>query len=229
MAKSKGNKNILKTGTFLGSFVLSAFFMVVGLSTVGFVPYYIDGTESPRVAQDRLAYGIGTIESGISLSNLPTLGEEISAPKSLPTRIIIPSVGINLPISNPNTTNVDALDEELKSAVARYPGSALAGENGNMLIFGHSSHLPVVYNQMYKAFNALPELKAGDMVTIESADYIYTYQVTEVRKTDATEEYIDLSAEGGAKLTLSTCDNFGAKTSRWVVEATLVASETRAN
>ena len=82
---------------------------------------------------------------------------------------------------------------------------------------------------MYKAFNALPELTAGDMVTIESSDYTYTYQVTSVRKTDATEEYIDLSADGGAKLTLSTCDNFGKKTSRWVVEATLVSSEMRAN
>lgn len=213
------------------SFVFSAFFMVVGFSTVGFVPYYIDGTEpdSASVSQSSIVYSVGAIESGVSLANLPVLGEEITAPKSVPTRIVIPSIGIDLPVANPNTTDVDALDHVLQSAVARYPGSALAGEKGNVLIFGHSSHLPVVYNQMYKAFNALPDLKAGDLITLESSDYTYTYQVTEVRKTDATEEYIDLSADDGAKLTLSTCDNFGAKTSRWVVEATLVSSEMRAN
>lgn len=210
----------VRRGPFLFTFGLMFVFSLSAANTVGFVPYYVDGTEPG--------------DDGVALWSLPQLGDEAdttsqqpaepTVPAFVPERITSHAIGLDLPVLNPSTTNVAALDEELKSGVVRYPGSAKPGEQGNVLIFGHSSHLPVVHNQMYRAFNNLPELAEGDFVTLEGGGYAYLYRVTEVRKTDANEEYIDLSAGGGKKLTLSTCDTFGAKSSRWVVEADFVSA-----
>jgi len=43
-----------------------------------------------------------------------------------------------------------------------------------------------------------------------------------VRLTTAQEELVDLSPRGGKRLTLSTCNSFGQKSERWVVEASFV-------
>jgi LPXTG-site transpeptidase (sortase) family protein len=216
---------------FTTVFVLAMLFSVTAADSVGFVPYYVDGTEpaSSSIASDApsgsLAYAVGDIEPGVALSSLPVLGTTASAvPAVLPTRIVAPSIGLDLPVANPTSTNVDTLDSVLTSAVARYPGSAELGQNGNVLIFGHSSHLPIVHNHFYQAFNGLPDLKAGAVISLVGNGLSYNYQVTTVRHTDATEEYVDLSTSNGALLTLSTCDTFGAKTARWVVQAKFIGT-----
>lgn len=229
MANTKNTFNIFKSLSFATAFAFSFFFMVVGASTVGFVPYYIDGTESPRMASAKAGYSVGSIQDSVFLNDLPMLGDEVitpdSTPVSQPVRIVAKSIDLDLPVANPNTTNVDALDKVLSSAVARYPGSAEAGQSGNVLIFGHSSHLPVVINHFYQAFNNLPDLKEGSIVSLIGENGLsYNYSVTEIRRTDATEEYIDLSSDGGKILTLSTCDTFGKKSARWVVEAKFIGT-----
>ena len=164
----------------------------------------------------------------VALNQLPLLGEvqaqETRAPIAEPTRLVIRSIALDLPVGNPSTTDVAALDALLSKQVVRYPTSGKLGEVGNVLIFGHSSHLPVVHNQLYKAFNGLPDLTEGTLIEVIGSGYTYTYQVTSIRKTDASEEVIDLTGKGKAKLTLSTCDTFGAKSSRWVVEADFVSA-----
>jgi LPXTG-site transpeptidase (sortase) family protein len=185
--------------------------------SVGFVPYYVDGTEPSR--------------SRLALSDLPELGEEVTpvaepeviAEGVLPTRIRINAIGLDLPLSNPATRDLEELDAVLKDGPARYVDSAKLGEKGNVLIFGHSSHLPVVHNQMYKAFNKIPELDAGDTISIEGGGKEYIYSVKSVTKVDAEEGIIDLSKEGN-KLTIVTCDTLTGKASRFVLEAELVGS-----
>ena len=194
--------------------------------SIGFVPNYIDGTEPvPRA-------------DSISLADLPPLGyppvsdtsvADATQPGILPERIQAPSIGLDLIVQNPSTKDVDALDTDLKKGPVRYVVSAALGEPGNMLIFAHSSHLPIVHNQMYRAFNRINELKAGDSITVSGGGTDYIYSVTNVRLTDANEEVIDLSTTNGTHLTLSTCDTFGKKSSRWVVEADLVGTVPSAN
>ena len=206
----------MKSGLSIRVFLFATFlFFAAGfsaLSSLGFVPYYVDGT-SPRYSR-------------VALAALPMLGDLIEAePRAvaiLPERIQISSVGIDLPIANPDSREAATLDEALKSAAVRYVDSARLNEKGNMLIFAHSSHLPIVHNQMYRAFNNLPDVKVGDPILVSGGGKTFTYTVTNVRKTDANEEFINLSPKNGTFLTLSTCDTFGKKSSRWVVEAELV-------
>ena len=131
------------------------------------------------------------------------------------------SIGLDLNIQNPATRDIGTLDEILKDGPARYVDSALLGEKGNVLIFAHSSRLPVVRNQMYKAFNRVAELKPGETITLSGGGREFLYTVKSVRRADAEEELISLAKDGN-KLTLVTCDTLTSKTSRFIVEAELV-------
>lgn len=142
-----------------------------------------------------------------------------------PTSIEIPSVGIKAEVHNPNSTDIAVLDEALLSGTVRYPTSAKLGTSGNVVIFGHSSYLPIVRNQAFKAFNGIQNLKKGDEIIVYSGTKAYVYAVEEVGEADASADAIPLAVRG-QKLTLSTCDSFGAKSDRFIVIADLV--ETRA-
>ena len=140
-----------------------------------------------------------------------------------PTKVEIPKIGLATTIENPSTTNIEALDALLLKGAVRYPTSAKLGENGNVVIFGHSSYLPIVRNQAYKAFNGIQKLAAGDVITVHSSIATYTYRVTSVTKESAESAGIPLSGTGRV-LTLATCDSFGEKSDRFVVVADFVES-----
>ncbi len=138
----------------------------------------------------------------------------------LPTRIEIPKVGINIEVRNPSSTDYKILDTELTKGAVRYPGSGYPGK-GNMLLFGHSTGYKVVRNQAYKAFNNIKTLVEGDSIFIQTATQTYEYRVTSVKKVNKYDTKISFEGTGDM-ITLSTCDSFGTKSDRYVVEATLV-------
>lgn len=140
-----------------------------------------------------------------------------------PVRINIPSLGLTATIANPTSTDVVTLDKLLLKGAVRYPTSAKLGENGNVVLFGHSSYLPIVGNQAYKTLNQIQKLKKGDTVTVYSAGTAYTYAVRTMEKKSASDGVIPLTVTGRV-LTLATCDSFGAKSDRFVVTADFVES-----
>ena len=94
-----------------------------------------------------------------------------------------------------------------------------------MLIFGHSSHLPVVHNQAFKAFNDIQKLEKGDPIFVVGKDKVYIYAVEKVEEANTASDAIALDVKG-AKLTLATCNNFGSKEDRFILTATLVKIDT---
>ena len=139
----------------------------------------------------------------------------------LPTRVIIDKIGVNDPVANPETRDVAVLDQALTVGVVRYPGSGGLTDNSNILFFGHSTNWQVVHNQAYKSFNRLAELNLGDLIKVQSAEMEYLYRVTSVGLVDKNKALIQF-ASGEKMITLSTCDTFGAKSDRFVVEAKFV-------
>ncbi len=152
-----------------------------------------------------------------SPDNSETAQSTVQTTLSKPSRIVVPSVGIDTVVLQPQSPAVDVLDQALQSGAVYYPGSGFI-EQGNMFIFGHSSRLPVVVNQAYKAFNDIEKTKIGDEIYIYSGGQKYTYVVERVYHADSESAFIDLS-RSGRRLTISTCDSFGKKTDRWVVDA----------
>ncbi|KND47560.1 MAG: hypothetical protein AB199_03960 [Parcubacteria bacterium C7867-004] len=140
-----------------------------------------------------------------------------------PIRVLIPEIKLDVSIKNPDSTSIKVLDEALNTGAVRYPTSAKLGAEGNVILFGHSSYLPVVNNEAYKAFNGIQDLKKGDEIIVYSDTKKYVYSVTQVAKADAESAAIPLT-KTGHMLTLATCDSFGKKTDRFVVVADLVGS-----
>lgn len=196
-------------GTF---FVLSTFLFVVD-----FVPEQptTEAQAQIRVASDAQVDPVGSEED----STKATVKESPT-----PTRVTIDAIGIDTPIIAPESTAFAVLDRALLLGAVLYPGSGALGENTNMLLFGHSSYLPVVHNKAYKAFNELGKLEMGDEIVIESLTHRYTYVVRSVSMESAQNVRITFDANKPT-ITLATCNNFGEKEDRWVVTATLVEKE----
>ena len=136
----------------------------------------------------------------------------------MPVRIVAKSIGLDKTVANPDSTDVEVLDAALLKGAVRYPGSASLGVDGTVLLFGHSSYLPIVHNQNYKTFDGIQKLRAGEVVSVYSATREYRYTVTNVRLANATEDVVQLPSNGKF-LTLVTCNSFGTKSDRFVVTA----------
>ena len=166
------------------------------------------------------------VSNSVVSTELPTPSVKPSVPQTAPaapTRIVAKSVGVDATIANPTSTNIEALDAVLLAGAARYPTSALLGQEGTVLLFGHSSSLPVVRNQAYKTFNGIQNLQKGEIISVFAGQKEYRYAVVGVRVADANEDVIELT-QTGKHLTLVTCNNsFATKTKRYVVTAQLVA------
>lgn len=188
---------------FAGSFVFVFVVSFVFLAALGAVP------QSPS--------------EDTPTSSVQTSGSSYAQPEA-PVSVRASTIGLSASVANPQSTDIGVLDAALLKGAVRYPGSALLGESGNVLIFGHSSYLALVSNSAYKTFNNIQKLRTGDYIDVAGAFHTYRYRVTGVRvaKATNTNEVIDLSVSQGKRLTLVTCDSFGTKSDRFVVEAEFV-------
>lgn len=197
---------------FLPVFFVVFFLSLAVLSLFGAIPEsFIDDS----------ADSTGTIvtEGSTGTSAMPTS----SVIARNPVRLVISKVGIDTPILNPDSREISVLDEALKSGVVRYPGTGKLDEDGTMFLFGHSSYLPVVYNEAYQSLNYLQKLEKGDLINVESDTKVYLYRVSSVVKENATDAKVDLTRKD-RHLVIATCDSFGKKADRYVVDAEYVGS-----
>jgi len=142
----------------------------------------------------------------------------------LPLSIKIPIIGVNAQVYNPATTSIEVLDNYLLKGAVRYPGSGLLGGDGNIFIFGHNTGIPIVNNQAFKTFNGIKNLKAGDLIQVYSDKYEYDYKVTSLKMVGADKALVEFNTKN-EMLTISTCNNFGAKSDRYVVESVFVSKK----
>lgn len=176
---------------------------------------------SPLVAAAGVANVIGTTTETKNVKSVSTVTSQRG---ELPVKIVIPSIGVSAIIANPTSTTIAALDATLVKGAARYPTSASLGEDGNIILFGHSSYLPVVHNQAYKTFDGIQDLKSGDRITVYSTGKAYEYAVDSVSEQNATSDYAIPLSVSGRVLTLATCNTFGKKSDRFIVTAHFVDS-----
>jgi LPXTG-site transpeptidase (sortase) family protein len=142
-----------------------------------------------------------------------------------PVRVIFDELDSRVvPVLNPKSRDVAVLDEALLKGVVRHPDSADFERTGTIFLFGHSSYLPHVVNKNFQAFNGIEKMRWGDIVRLESESREYIYRVDRVYKVSAHDAEVKIET-GKAKLTLVTCDSFGAKSDRFILEATLINSE----
>ncbi len=140
-----------------------------------------------------------------------------------PVRIVASTIGLDIVVQDPTTTDITTLDADLLQGAVHYPTSADLGVNGTVLIFGHSSYLPILNDQEYRTFDGIQNLKEGDIVSVYSVTTEYRYSVISVKVANATDDFIPLPSDG-MYLTLVTCDSFASKSNRFIVMADFVGS-----
>ena len=218
--------------SFLAVFLLIMFVTVEVCVATGFTPD-ASSTAVATAATSNVDLNNSALIAGVPLTTSSDASANVGVPApvsgalnmngELPTKIVISKIGVNAPIANPATTNVASLDNYLSYGAARYPTSATLDQQGNVILFGHSSYLPVIINQHYKTFDGIQNLVPGDLITVYSSTHVFTYSVTSEEKQSELTDSIPLTTTGHT-LTLATCNSFGEKTDRFVVTATLVGS-----
>jgi LPXTG-site transpeptidase (sortase) family protein len=199
--------------SFLGTFFLVFLASYVLLVALDFVPEPTAmEVEEPLPTTDKDFFIEQSADNGF---NLPVGSVEEPA---LPSAIYIKKLDRTIPVLNPESREVADLDGALLNGVVRHPDSATLSQEGNVFILGHSSYLPTVLNKNFQAFNGIQDLQWGDVIEVTSAGNIYTYEVDKVFKASADNLTVPI-AGAGRRLTLATCNSFGSKDDRFIVEA----------
>lgn len=117
--------------------------------------------------------------------------------------------------------------DDLSDHLIQFPGTALPGQIGNSVIFGHSI-LPQYFDpENYLAiFSTLPSLDEGDVVYIDYEGMIYKYRVRDMFEVRPSDIQILEQSISSSFITLVTCTPPGhpLKPKRLIVRAELVAS-----
>ncbi len=119
---------------------------------------------------------------------------------------------------------VEGVDRgDLEEGPGHYPGTALPGAVGNMVISGHRT----TYGH---PFNRIDELQNGDPITIQVRTRTYTYRVirTQIVNPDDTAVILPVPGRFGVQptqklLTLTTCNPKYSAAQRLIVTARLSA------
>ncbi len=159
-----------------------------------------------------------------SKKQTPPIDLEIAPPDD---RIIISRINRNVPIIRAKSENLIKRDwsklekdiqEALRGGVVHYPGSAEPGENGNVVITGHSSYFAWDPGRFKDVFVLLHEMIVGDKVIIYHQQKKYLYQVYDIKVVMPDQVEI-LTQKGENRLTLLTCTPVGTNLKRLIVFA----------
>ncbi len=168
---------------------------------------------------------------------LPIIQNPESAKKQVPAlslsiispdyRIAIPRIRknvpiVNIPINKLLQRDFAGLDKQIQAAlqngVLHFPGTAEPGENGNVVITGHSSYFPWDPGRFKDVFALLHQVEIGDEIIVYKNQKAYKYIVYD--KFVVHPDQINVLTQKGAnKLTLITCTPVGTALNRLIVVA----------
>ncbi len=116
---------------------------------------------------------------------------------------------------------------DLDKSLIQYPGTALPGQPGTPVVFGHSIlrqfYNPSITNprRYISIFSTIMTLQKGDKILIKEGEVTYTYIVSEKSEVKPTDTYILSQRYDNRQLKLVTCVPEGTYLRRGVVTATL--------
>ncbi|MDP2930099.1 MAG: sortase [bacterium] len=133
----------------------------------------------------------------------------------------ISKLGITAPLIFSESKEIPAITENLKKGVAVYPGSALPGHDGQIIILGHSAPAGWPKIRYEWVFSKLGDLAPGDEVLLNFEYREYRYLITKKIFLDRGEEIPARDKQDGQFLYLVTCWPPGRDLRRLAIEAHL--------
>ena len=158
---------------------------------------------------------------------VPTHMPTLTPTPAPPTRIVIPSIGVDAPILPVSwyTIEVDGQVQAAWEVLDMYAAgwhetSAPLGVPGNIVLNGHNTTHGEVFRDLYT-------LEAGDAIIVYSDDTPYTYAVAEVLILPEADQPLEVRLENARyalptddeRLTLVTCHPYGSLRNRLIVIA----------
>jgi sortase A len=109
---------------------------------------------------------------------------------------------------------------DLKKSLIQYPKTALPGQFGSPVIFGHSV-LPQFFNpkSYLTIFSTLYKLQQGDEIIVDYDHIRYKYLITEMYEVQPTDLSVLEQRFDGRYLTLVTCSPPGTYLRRLIIKA----------
>ena len=150
-----------------------------------------------------------------------------SSTKQLPSTLTGTSSFITYDISIPKLKIKDAVvtvgSMDLKKSLIQYPQTALPGQLGNAVVFGHSV-LPQFFNpkSYLTIFSTLYKLNQADEIDVSYDNISYRYLVEEMYEVKPNDLSVLEQRFDGRYLTLITCSPPGTYLRRLVIKARIV-------
>jgi sortase A len=206
-----------------GLFLLLNVFFPIGLDTLTLLlstkPRLLDPTAVS-------AYPVPIVANLLGASSLDyTLASSWFDPPSsfsVPENSPVNYFSLSIPRLKLQNVPVQVNSTDLKKNAIHYPGTALPGEYGNAVIFGHSA-LPQFYKtgNPLTIFNPLVKAKIGDEVVVNYDGITYHYYIKKTAVVEASAVSVLEQKYDRHQLTLITCTPLGTYWYRFVTVAEL--------
>lgn len=143
--------------------------------------------------------------------------------------IIIPQIDVNVPVvyDEPSFAE-EKVQKALERGVVHYGTTAKPGENGNVVIVGHSSNNWWDSGKYKFAFILLDKLQQNDEIVLHYQGTRYVYQVETKKVVEPTNTSV-LNQTEEPRLTLITCTPPGTSWQRLIVQARQVTPDPNQN
>lgn len=152
-----------------------------------------------------------------TVTNTPIISDSTAAAGPEP-RVIIPKINVEIPVVfDEPSVQEEAVQAALERGVVHYASTAQPGQNGNVVIVGHSSNNIFNKGQYKFAFVLLSKLENNDTFTLQKDGQRYTYRVYEKKIVKPTDVSVLNAQAKPASATLITCDPPGTTINRLVV------------
>lgn len=225
--------------------LISILCVIVGVSIVSYVLFPIISWQiyfQPAFASQNITFSIPraniVVSSLVSQAKSSIDGTDYTRaenwfPKFNPTegqgppegdsgQVRIPSYAISIPSIKIENAEVSTIDTDLTKYLVNYQGTSIPGQNGNAVIFGHST-LPQLFNAKdYKTiFSNAYKLKNGDIIYATVKGVIYSYRIFRIIVVDPSDTSALEQDYDDSYLTLVTCTPPGTIWKRLIVKARL--------
>lgn len=169
------------------------------------------------------------ISPASAVSTTPIIGEQSSEVGPEP-KIIIPKINLEVPVVyDMNTVEEADVQKALEQGVVHYASTPNPGEQGNVVIVGHSSN-NILNSGKYKfAFVLLKRLESEDVFFIQKDRVRYTYKVYKKEIVAPNDVSVLDTQDRANTITLITCDPPGTSLNRLIIVAEQISPDPSGN
>jgi len=166
-----------------------------------------------------------------TVSNTPIIVDPVAGNNVGPeNKVIIPKINVEVPVvyDVPSISEKD-LQGALERGVVHYPQSPVPGQDGNVVVVGHSSNN--IFNKgKYKfAFVLLNKLEVGDTFMLNYNGQRYVYKIYTKKVVSPNDVAVLGPTDKQATATLITCDPPGTALNRLVLIGEQISPEPSKN